>query len=84
MPDIEQELEHVLVPLDHSPRQRRVPFWARIGISHVDTLDKALDEKEVVFYINLSIVGDRVHVKVPLTAFLRRALVSLSAMTRWR
>jgi hypothetical protein len=25
-----------------------------------------------------------VHVKVPLTAFLRRALVSLSAMTRWR
>jgi hypothetical protein len=49
MPGIKQEFEHVLVPFDYSPRQRCVPLRSRIGVSHINTLDKTLDEKEVVF-----------------------------------
>jgi hypothetical protein len=43
-------------------------------------VDKTLDEKEVVFYTNVSMIGEEMVKKLPLTAFLRRALVSLSAM----
>jgi len=78
---IEKIFKHVFVPFGYSPRQRCVSLRTRIGISHINALDKTLDEKEVVFCTYLSIIRDKRQRKLPLTAFLRRALVFISAIT---
>lgn len=84
VPGIQEKFKHILISFSHGPCQRRVPLRTRIGVPHIYALDEAPDEKEVVFCVKISVVEKKRGSRLPLTAFLRRALVSFSAMTQLR
>ena len=50
MTSIQKELECLLMPKHSSPSKRGIASGARVGVSHVYALDKALYEEQVVLW----------------------------------